>query len=168
MTGHGRAKNMDISDYFLGWNVEITQIPLITIMTIIVDGMFRYVPVLVIWESMVLTLQGFKGSIHAAREYPLSWHCETYGWRQLHPDTWYFYKGLTFWVDPLKWAQPISCRRGRGSTYPFLAGLRHARGVVVGQLKEVLHACHALPLPLPTANDAVQLVCGDGRTKPQT
>jgi hypothetical protein len=45
-------------------------------MTIIVDGMFRYVPVLVIWESMVLTLQGFKGSIHAAREYPLSWHCE--------------------------------------------------------------------------------------------
>ena len=60
MTGHGRAKNMDISDYFLGWNVEITQIPLITIMTIIVDGMFRYVPVLVIWESMVLTLKGLR------------------------------------------------------------------------------------------------------------
>ena len=69
-------------------------------------------------------------------------------------------------MEPLLWAQPISRQRGRGSTYPFLAGLRHACGVVVRQLKEVLHACHALSLPLPAAHDAVQLVCGEGRTRP--
>lgn len=45
--------------------------------------------------------------------------------------------------------------------YPLLAGLRVACGVVVRQLKKVIHACHivSLPLPLPPHHQAVQLVC---------
>lgn len=51
----------------------------------------------------------------------------------------------------------------RWTSYPFLAGLRRARGVIVGQLEVVVQACHVFPFPLPADLQAIQLVCTRGK-----
>ena len=45
--------------------------------------------------------------------------------------------------------------------YPFFSWFWHSGGIVIGQLEEILHACHvlAVTLPLPSTHQAIQLVC---------
>lgn len=63
---------------------------------------------------------------------------------------------MIFFVSRLAAVTLWRCSRRH---YPFLAGLRRARSVIVRQLEVVIQACHVFPFPLPADFQAIQLVC---------